>query len=320
MATAKIAETAKEFKTKYSRKRLTRKTAAKVYLFNYVYWALLNNENMPIDTVNDKVIKDESKPFDILMRDEYAAGLYSFYCGICVWINTAMESAVLIRNALLDFISHYTDIALTIEAGEKLRRTLGDQANNKDISSSLTWLTVDTYRPDGIDSHKITGLKSSIRPLIENYMRYLNVYNTLIETLGDGIEVPELSVFKVSTKSVERDIRLLNKQLNDVSIEIAKRETIQREEHKATSSTPGTKEWMEEKLMAFEPNSIPQPFTQTELDEVLKAFAPMEEKAPPIPEENIEKARRMIKELDQAAHPFNGDSFFKAMSNKYWRR
>ena len=299
MATAKRAETAQELREKYQRKRLTPSTAAKVYLYNYVYWAFLTNERKPIDHLRDRVFKDEGKVFELLMKDLYAEGLYRFYCIFCIWLNTAMESAVLMRNSLNEFIMYYYDIVATAIAGENLRRELGDQAHDDKIALWLKTLTVDQLRPTGMSYHKIIGLRYSLRSNIENYLRYLNVYNTLIATIGDMIEVPELTVFQVDMDTVESLISQLNEALEALRDEIGKREVVPVGEAQV---------------------SLSPPFTPPELEETLKAFEPMEDKAPPIPEENITAVKASIRELDQASHDFDGDSRFKAMSKDYWRR
>lgn len=300
MATAKKAETAQEFLDKYRRKRLTDSTAAKCYLYNYLYWAYLTNEKKPIDYLKDRVFKDEGKIWDILMAHPYPEALYRFYSGLCVWLNTAFESAVLMRNSLNEFLLYYSDIASTTIAGESLRYELGDKAHNGKVALWLATLSADQFRPTGMSYHKIIGLRYSLRSNIENYLRYINVYNTLIETMGEMIEVPELTIYQVDTHTVDGLITQLNETLETLRYAINKREVVSDEEAQASS--------------------FPPPFTPKEMEETLKAFAPIDDKAPPIPDANIKAVKQYFKELDTASHDFDGDSLFKTMSKDYWRR
>ena len=299
MPTTKRAETAEELREKYGKKRLTAKTAPKVYLFNFVYWAYLTNENKQIDPLKDRIVKDEAKAFEIIMEHPHTQGMYTYYCTLCIWINTAFESAVLVRNSLDEFLSEYYDIAATALAGENLKRELGDQAEDEKVALWLNTLTVDHYRPTGEHYHKIIGLKYSIRENIDNYRRYVNAYNTLINTIANAIDVPELTVYKVDTNTVEDRIARLNDALDALRDEIKKREIVPQKQP-LTSLFP--------------------PFTPKEMEETLKAFAPISKDVQPVPDENITKIKAKIKDLDIASTAFNGDTYFRAITENYWRR
>ena len=295
----KKAETAQEIKEKYGRRRATRTFAPKFFLINYVYWAHLKNEGKKIEAL-DRVFRDESEFMRVVMGDPYAEGLYDFYCGICVWINTAFESAILVRNSLSEYIQYYYEIVSTVIAGEELRSELikADALTDK-VSLWLRAISADHIRPTESTYHKITGLKHSIRENIDNYLRYLNVYNTLILTMGNSIDVPELSIYQVGMSSIEALLSRLNEALEAARDSISKREVVPEGEVKIALSPP---------------------FAQGELEETLKAFAPVGEKAPPIPSKNIAQVKELIKRLGEYAYQFDGSNFFSAMSRDYWRR
>lgn len=299
MATAKRAETAQELKEKYQRKRMTASTASKYYLYNYLYWAYLKNEQKPIDYLRDRVLKDDSPVFDLLSRDYNAGGyaykLYEIYGNLCEWLNSAFESAVLMRNSLLDYIKMFYNEVATAIAGENLRRALGDQAHDDKIALWLRTLTVDALRPTDLNYHD----KILLRQRIERNLCYLNAYDTLIEIIARKIGVPELTFLQVEMSAVIRWIGRLNDALDSLRDEISKREVVPDGEAQV---------------------SLSPPFTPKELEEMLKAFDEVSYTAPPIPTENLQNAENHVKTILSAQSNFTWSGAFGAISKNYWRR
>lgn len=299
MATAKRAETAQELREKYQRKRLSPSTAAQYYLYNYLFWAYLKNEQKPIDYLRDRVLKDDTRVYDTLGRDHIAGGnaveLYRIYGDLCEWLNSAFESAVLMRNSLLDYIKLFYNEVATAIAGENLRRALGDQAQDDKIALWLRTLTVDALRPTDLNYHD----KILLRQRIERNLCYLNAYDTLIEIIAKQIKVPELTFLQVDMSAVIRWIGRLNEALEALREEIGKREVVPDGEAQP---------------------SLSPPFTPKELEETLKAFEDVSYTAPPIPKENLQHAENHVKTILSASSNFTWSGAFGAISKDYWRR
>lgn len=299
MATAKRAETAQELREKYQRKRLSPSTAAQYYLYNYLYWMYLVNEDKPIDHLRDRVLQDDTRVYETLSRDYNSGGnayeLYKIYGDLCEWLNSAFESAVLMRNSLIDYIRmFYSEIANAI-AGENLRHALGDQAQDEKIALWLRTLTADALRPTDLNYYD----KLFIRVRIERNLCYLNAYDTLIEIIAKQIKVPELTFLQVDMSAVIKGIGRLNEALEAFREEIGKREVVPDGEAQP---------------------SLSPPFTPKELKVMLKAFEEVSYTAPPIPKENLQHAENHVKTILGAQSNFTWSGAFKAISKDYWRR
>ena len=307
MATAKKAETAQELKAKYNRKRLTPTTAAQYYIYNYLYWAYLTNEtNKEIDYLHNRIVKDETPIYDLLMRNHTTGGdayaLYEKYGTLCEWLNTAFENAVLMRNALIDYLTMFmseatnaTVVELVGVAGENIKRKLIHQAySDKDLS---TWLEV-----------LITGMKENtrrdfflnvIRNGIQKNLCYLNAYNTLIEIIAKHIKIPELTFMKVEMKNVDEGISMLNKSLEGTREAIERRGNNQDENDRV---------------------SLAPPYTPEEKSKLLESYGPISKEAPPIPNENLVNAVNVVKLIFGQGTNFSWSMAFNAISKDYWRR
>lgn len=278
MATAKRAETSQEFYEKYGKLRLTKKNIPRLYLLNYTYWAYCMNDGKPSEFL-DKRVFDKS----VLAKLNYDTGHYCLYVGICYWLDTAMESAVIIRNALIDYTIEYHNTLVTSITIETLRKELGDRAQDKSIAQSLDLLSY--YRicpPKGSPikpEHLYLDNRKNLRDKIDYYLRYLNVYNTLISLIGEVLEIPELTVFQVDMDKAESNIQFLNQTL--------------------------------EKAKSIQAIQADQ---NTDL-------SPIADKAPPIPVGNISELKtHLVYIKENGTVPFSGDSLFKALALEYWRR
>lgn len=299
MATANRAETAQELKEKYNRKRMTASTAAQYYLYNYLYWHYLTNEGKPVDHLRDSVLNDDSPVYDALQRDLIAGGkisvLYNIYCDLCEWLNSSFESAVLMRNSLLDYIGIFNNEITTIIVGENLRYIFSDQDHDEKIALCLRVLTIDSLRPTETEFHNMTTL----RQRIERNLCYLNAYNTLIEIIAKQIKVPELTLLQVDMRAASNLIFRLNVTLEVFREELGKREVVPDGE-----SEP----------------SLSPPLTPEEKEEMLKAFEDISFNAPPIPKENLTHAENHVKTILSTTSNFTWSGAFKAISKDYWRR
>ena len=283
----KKAETAQEFKEKYHKKRLSALEASRLCLLNYIYWGYLRNEHKDNAYLNKNLFDErvfEPEIIHFIQRSRLGLGHYSLYSSICNWIGGAMESAVMIRNSLNEHMRYYKDTILFLLAGEALKTELGDQALTDDISRLFTPLTLDSVRPTETGYQKIIGDRFSIRSYIENYLRYLNAYNTLIEIIGEAVKIPELSIFQVTMNSIEENMDVLNAKLETIREEIIKR-------------------------------------GGDETEAMLKAFEPIDKKAPPIPDQNRKETKALISRyVKHGTITFSGNTLFKTLCDNYWRR
>lgn len=299
MATAKRAETAQELKAKYKRKRMTASTAAQYYLYNYLYWHYLTNEGEEIDHFRDVVLDNDSPVYETLAHDYIVGGtaseLYDIYGNLCEWLNSSFESAVLMRNSLIDYIRlFYNEIATAI-AGENLRHALGEQAHEDKIALWLRTLTIDALRPTDLNYHD----KMFLRQRLERNLCYLNAYNTLIEIIAKQIKVPELTLLQVDMSAAIKGIGRLNEALEAFRYELGRREVVPDGEAQP---------------------SLSPPFTPKEMEEMLKAFRDISSTAPPIPEANLTHAENHVKTILSTRSNATWSGAFKAISMNYWRR
>lgn len=280
MATAKKkAETAQEMKEKYGKvRRHTPKTVARMVLLNYTYWAYCMNEKKTPDYIDESAYR--------IPLQANSLGYYYFYLGIRNWLDTAMESAVLIRNSLFSMVGEYHNICVTVIAAESLKKELGDRANEKSIYPWLKLLSDSTYVPRDRDTptrieHIMLDQKDYLRKTINNYLRYLNVYNSLISIIAEMIDIPELTIFQVGVDSIEKNLENVNKV-------------------------------MEYTITKIDSNNGEQS---------IEAFQPMESVAPPIPEKNIDDVKKRLARLRVEGNiSFNCDTLFKKLASGYWRR
>lgn len=287
MATTGKAKTAQELKKKYQKKRMTASTAAKYYLYDYIYWAYLKDEKKPIDFSKDRVLQDETPVFDILINDAEALKLYEIYNDLCEWINSAFENAVLMRNSLLDYIRMFRYIVTVSTAGENLRHTLGDLDHDDKMVFLAELTPIDILSTDP-PMYKEKTILRDLRDKIERNLCYLNAYNSLIEIIAKQIKVPELTIFQVDMSAVNGKILLLNDALTPLREIINKRVIPDRE-------IP--LEGWEERLKA--------------LDEVPCT-------APPVPTENLLQAENNVKTILSTQSNFTWSGAFSVIRKGYW--
>ena len=297
MASAKKAKTAQELKEKYQKKRLTPDTAAKYYLYNYLYWMYLINENKEVNALKDKVLNDDTPVYNLLLNPQSggkALALYNIYGNLCEWFNTAFDSAVLMRNTLRDYIMMFASEALFLSrrgimgvAAENIKKILERQEQERETDMRVSvWINVFT------DKHRNEPNKqlflSIPREGIERNLRYLNAYNTLVSIISKQIKVPELTLLQVDMDGVDSGLRNLNDSLKTAREALIKREA-------------GLSE-------------------KKEIEAALKYLAPVPGKAPPIPQENLSQAENTVKTILSTQSNFTWSMAFKLISLEYWRR
>lgn len=314
--TIKKAETAQELKEKYQKKRLTATSAAQYYLYNYLYWAYLHNENKPI-SASDRVLKDDSRVYELLGRNytpgDKASRLYEIYCNLCEWLNSAFDSAVLMRNSLNTYLSMGSNEIFSLLAGEMLRRELKNTPN-KEVSFFIGTITLE------YDNLRYSGL-SQLKEKIQETLCYLKAYNTLIDIIAREIKIPELTIFQVDTFTVVEEKEYLNRILNRLSSVIEEREVapkktsyISFDDALATLNNVLGKGKLPDEKTEAAPSA--HSFTQQELNRIIKVLKPIEDAAP-IPTANIVQAENIVKAILSANSNNTWSMAFNAIKKHY---
>lgn len=293
----KRAENSEEFRAKYGRKRFTSSNAGKAHIYAYIYWGLLKIEGLSNEeVVAHPLYKNLSSMSDKLKTYE-EFNQYNAYIHLEEWIGNAFETAVFMRNATKSVIAHFYSIASGAIAGEELRNALQDLGTQVDTSNVALWLSalsVDSIRPTSGSYQTVIVLRENI----DKGLRYLNVYNTLIQMIADAIEIPELDIFKASLTPIERVASKLNEALEPLRYLIKERKTVPNEQALTTA---------------------PPLFTESALEATLEAFRDISMDAPPIPEDNIKYTERNLR-----AFVLRGvkewSILFTILSRDYWRR
>lgn len=288
------ADTAQEFKDKYGRKRFTAANAGKALIYRYIYWAYLKNEGMTNDEIIDQPLY---KNFDnIRAKVETPEDLrrYWAYVYLQEWLANAFESTVFIRNATDGAVSHFYTIVADAIAGENLRAALGDNIHEEKVALWLSALSVDALRP----TTNVFIMAETLRANIEKGLRYINVYNSLIALIAKEIEIPEFTVFQVSTADTRDSIERLN-----AALELLRGEISQRGEAPEGEAV----------------SPISPAFTPKEIEVTLAAFTDIFPDAPPIPAENVALTEQTLR-----AYVLEGGkawtTLFTILGKNYWRR
>lgn len=287
------AETAEEFKAKYGKKRFTAANAGKALIYRFIYWTYLKNEGM----TNEEIAAQPLYNMDNIRRKPETlkdALQYNVYVYLQEWLTNAFDSAVYIRNATDGAISHFYTIVADAIAGENLRAALGEAIHEDKVALWLSALSVDGLRP----TKSAYNLALSLRANIDTGLRYLNVYNTLIDMIGKEIEIPEFTVFQVNISNTKDSIERLNAALALLRDEISNRGVVPDGE-----AVP----------------AISPAFTPKEMEATLEAYREVSPDVPPIPVDNVTYTERNLR-----AFVLEGSkawtNLFSILSKDYYRR
>lgn len=287
------AETAEEFKAKYGKKRFTAANAGKALIYRFIYWTYLKNEGM----TNEEIAAQPLYNMDNIRRKPETlkdALQYNVYVSLQEWLTNAFDSAVYIRNATDGTISHFYTIVADAIAGENLRAALGEAIHEDKVALWLSALSVDGLRP----TKSAYNLALSLRANIDTGLRYLNVYNTLINMIGKEIEIPEFTVFQVNISNTKDSIERLNAALALLRDEISNRGVVPDGE-----AVP----------------AISPAFTPKEMEATLEAYREVSPDVPPIPVDNVTYTERNLR-----AFVLEGSkawtNLFSILSKDYYRR
>lgn len=287
------AETAEEFKAKYGKKRFTAANAGKALIYRFIYWTYLKNEGMTNEEIADQPLynMDNIRRKPETLKD---ALQYNVYVSLQEWLTNAFDSAVYIRNATDGAISHFYTIVADAIAGENLRAALGEAIHEDKVALWLSALSVDGLRP----TKSAYNLALSLRANIDTGLRYLNVYNTLINMIGKEIEIPEFTVFQVNISNTKDSIERLNAALALLRDEISNRGVVPDGE-----AVP----------------AISPAFTPKEMEATLEAYREVSPDVPPIPVDNVTYTERNLR-----AFVLEGSkawtNLFSILSKDYYRR
>lgn len=287
------AETAEEFKAKYGKKRFTAANAGKALIYRFIYWTYLKNEGM----TNEEIAAQPLYNMDNIRRKPETlkdALQYNVYVSLQEWLTNAFDSAVYIRNATDGAISHFYTIVADAIAGENLRAALGEAIHEDKVALWLSALSVDGLRP----TKSAYNLALSLRANIDTGLRYLNVYNTLIDMIGKEIEIPEFTVFQVNISNTKDSIERLNAALALLRDEISNRGVVPDGE-----AVP----------------AISPAFTPKEMEATLETYRDVSPDVPPIPVDNVTYTERNLR-----AFVLEGSkawtNLFSILSKDYYRR
>lgn len=287
------AETAEEFKAKYGKKRFTAANAGKALIYRFIYWTYLKNEGM----TNEEIAAQPLYNMDNIRRKPETlkdALQYNVYVSLQEWLTNAFDSAVYIRNATDGVISHFYTIVAEAIAGENLRAALGEAIHEDKVALWLSALSVDGLRP----TKSAYNLALSLRANIDTGLRYLNVYNTLIDMIGKEIEIPEFTVFQVNISNTKDSIERLNAALALLRDEISNRGVVPDGE-----AVP----------------AISPAFTPKEMEATLETYREVSPDVPPIPVDNVTYTERNLR-----AFVLEGSkawtNLFSILSKDYYRR
>lgn len=287
------AEAAEEFKAKYGKKRFTAANAGKALIYRFIYWTYLKNEGM----TNEEIAAQPLYNMDNIRRKPETlkdALQYNVYVSLQEWLTNAFDSAVYIRNATDGTISHFYTIVADAIAGENLRAALGEAIHEDKVALWLSALSVDGLRP----TKSAYNLALSLRANIDTGLRYLNVYNTLIDMIGKEIEIPEFTVFQVNISNTKDSIERLNAALALLRDEISNRGVVPDGE-----AVP----------------AISPAFTPKEMEATLETYREVSPDVPPIPVDNVTYTERNLR-----AFVLEGSkawtNLFSILSKDYYRR
>lgn len=288
MATAKRAETAKEFKEKYGNKRFTSSNAWRIVIFNYIYTAYQIEEGIPGAEAEElypghfqKGRSRSRSAQDIVARiDRQEDALrYNAFVHLQQWTETAFRENVFLRNNLFSVIRGLFSISSSIIVSEQITTDLGNRAEESDIFSSLAVLSLKNH----LSQSNANGIRSMKRN-ITLAIRHITAYNRFIELVASAMKIPEFTVFQVEMANIQTAIQEINKNFSLLTTTIQERIE-----------------------------------TEDGIREALTVFEPIEEEPDPIPESNIKKTKDLIFNLCQYGRN-TWTNAFSALCRGYWRQ
>lgn len=296
------AQSAEEIREKYGRRRFTSANAGKSLLYNHIYRGYQLNEGTPpdqlqplynLDTIRGKV-------------DNYDdANLYNVFVNFIPWQSSAFEAAIIVRNGLKSLIAQFYNLTASTLAAENLRRSLGDRAKEADVWIWLHSLTIDNYTPQSDNRFTVTAIREDM----ENALRYINSYNTLIDMIAEELEIPELCLYRLDMKTTEAGIISLNEALKALSDDVS----LYRIEEAVSP------EELEE-LRAGDVLDHIDRYTPDYIRDTLSAFTPISSDPAPIPQDNLTAARNRLHYSILTDHRNAWHDLMPLMNANYWRR
>ena len=279
--------TAEAFREKYSGKRFSSHTAPKAVLYSFLYECYQQNEDGITRTLYPDIWSIQHKVNTYEDMDSWNG-----YLGLVEWQRGAFSTAVFMRNALNSNLSDLRNIITSIISGENIRDELG-----AGIPDSLRlWvesLTLEAYTPQQSGGYVLETLRKNI----EAGLRYVKAYNTFVELIAEELKTPEYIIMKVSETGTRRSLEAVNEALSALRDHIAEHRTGEAEGTAPSYFTAWTPEYFRE---------------------TIKAFEPVGEGLPPIPEEKITDARLGIRQGIKKGQ-YSWVSLFAGYSSKYWR-
>lgn len=279
------AHSAEEMREKYSRKRFSSATAGKSIVYSLIYRGYQINENTPPEQRDYLYDPEKMEAIKGKVDNGNDAYLYNMYFEFGKWLPTAFESAIIARNGLKSLISHFYNLAASTLAAENLRQALGDKANDDMVELWLRTLTIESYAPQSPGRFTVT----TIRDNIENALRYINSYNTLIDIIAAMIEVPETRFYRLDMDNTEGGIASLNEALDALRADASAYRM-------AGDASPDY------------------------IRDTLSVFGPISAEPAPIPPENITATRRRIHFMMLPGTSYTWHDLIPQMNANYWRR
>ena len=281
------AQMADDFMEKYGKRRFTSHTAPKAVLYAFLYGCYLQGEKKPITPLYPDIDSIQKKVKTYEDMDSWNG-----YLNLVEWQRSAFNTAVFMRNALQSNLANYDNIVRSLIAAEGLRAELRKGDLSEGATLWLSSLTIEAYTPQS-HGEVITGLRKNA----EAGLRYMKAYNSFMELIAEELKVPEYTIQKVLMLDVRDSLEALNEALSVL------RESVERHrpEEAAGKAYGDMTRW------------TPEYFRET-----MKLYEPVGDNLPPIPEENVQEARRSIKEGVKKGLYSWYRAFFR-YSTKYWR-
>ena len=280
-------QTAEEFRAKYGKKRFTSHTAPKAVLYTFLYECYLQGERRTISPLYPDITAIQQKVETYEDMDSWNG-----YLNLIEWQRSAFNTAVFMRNALQSNLSDLDNIVKSLIAAENLREELKGTELTEAANLWLYSLSIEAYTPQ---SHGY--VIENLRKNVEAGLRYMTAYNTFIELIAEELKVPEYNLQKVLMRQVQESLADVNEALTILK-EVAERNRA--EEAKGASA------------------GIMTQWTPEYFRESMKAFEPVGENLPPVPEDRQREARPRIREGVKKGQYSWYSTFFR-FSSKYWR-
>lgn len=275
-------KTAAEFREKYSKKRFTSHTAPKAVLYSFLYDIYQQGEGGVKGTLYPDITGIQQKVETYEDMDTWNG-----YLNLVEWQRSAFNTAVFMRNSLQGALSDYHHIVTSLIAAENLRADLRGEKLSETSTIFLSSLTLEAYAPQS-NGYTITTLRKNI----EASLRYMIAYNAFIELIAEELKTPEYVRLKVLMRGVHETLNEVNRALALLR-DVANRER------------------------AEEPGIFPT-WSQEYLQETLRAFEPVGEDIPPVPEDRVAFARDGIRRGIKKGQ-YSWYTLYQRYSSQYWR-